>query len=118
MKVSRRQVAENFVTQFFYVPEAAVAHDVDRQVAKEALYQIHPGSGRRREMYMKPWVLPRPFLYCRMLVSRGVAGNQMELQFCRRFAIDVPKKPQPLLMPMLFSQQRDNLPFQIIQRGE
>ena len=111
------KVVDDRVGQFLDGGEATVRDPVS-QVTKEALDQIEPGGRGRREMHMEAGMLDQPGFHFGMLVRGVVVGNQMDRQVLWGFPVNLLEEGEPFLVPMLLGDGRDELAFQVVQRGE
>ena len=98
--------------------ENATANALVRDVAKEALDHVEPRRTGGREVHVKSGVLGQPGEYLRVLVSRIVVHDQVQLLLVRRLAIDGLKEAQPFLMPVELIGHRHDLAGEYVQCGE
>jgi hypothetical protein len=57
---------------------------------------------------MKPRMLGQPGAHLRVLVGSVIVDDQMQIEMFRGLAIDPLQETEPLLMPVLLGQQRDD----------
>ncbi len=75
--------------QFGHAAEDATRQAIAGKATGEALDDVEPGSGRRREMNVEARMLLQPRLDLRMLVCRVVVADQMQGFVLGRLAVDL-----------------------------
>jgi hypothetical protein len=68
--------------------ERAASDAILGDQTEEALDQVEPGRGSRREVHMEPRMPLEPSLDPGMLVGGVVVGNQVQVEVLRRLRVD------------------------------
>ena len=118
VEVALCKVVGDRVAQLLDAGKAAMADDIDSQVAEEALDHVHPRAAGRRKVHVEPRVLGQPCPNLRMLVGRVVVDDQVQGHITRALTIDVLQKPQPFNVRVSGRRLADNLAVEIRQCGE
>lgn len=69
-------------------------------------------------MHVEAFMLFQPRLHFWMFVGGVVVDDQVQLKMLGRFSIDLLKKLQPFLMPMVIFNAADQVPLKIVQSRE
>ncbi len=104
--------------QLLHAAEDAVANAVAGNVTKPAFDDVQPRTAGRNKVNMETLVTLQPVLDFRMLVRCIVIDDQMEIQFWRRFRIDLLQEPNPFLVPMPWHAFGNDFPFSQFDRSK
>ena len=94
------QVCLDGSDQLRHISKAASAKTFVGQVAEPAFDQVQPGTRRRNEVQVEPWMPPEPELHARMLVRPVIVHDEMQIESGRGFDLDLFEEANELLVPM------------------
>ena len=91
-------ISSNRFDELIDALEHPTANALLGDLAKPPLDQVEPRTARRDEVEVEPLVPLQPSPDLRMLMSRVVVHNQVEVQFGRRLGVDLLEELDELLM--------------------
>ena len=97
--------------QLLHAAEDSVANTVAGNVAEPTFDDVQPRAAGRGKVHVKPLVTLQPVLNFGVLVRGIVVDDQMQIQFWRRFRINLLQELNPFLMPMPRHAFGNNFPF-------
>ena len=99
-------------------PEDATFQLFSRELCKEALYYVEPGTACRYEMKVESLVPLKPGLDLGMFVCGVVVDDQMNVQFRGSFPVYEVEELDPFLVAVIIHTARNHFSFEHIDSGE
>ena len=97
--------------QLLHAAEDSVANSIAGNVAEPAFDNVQPRTAGRGKVHVESLVALQPVLDFGMLVRGIVIDDQMQIQFWRRFLIDLLQELNPFLVSMTRHAFGNDFPF-------
>src|SRR3990170_3469222 len=101
--------------QLPHVSEAAPTNTLVGEFSEPTFDQVQPRTRRRDEVKTEPGMALEPSFYAGMFVGPIVVHDEMQVEFGRRFGVDLLEETDELLVPMARHAVADHLPVEQTQ---
>lgn len=87
--------------QFGHAAKSTPPDTFVSDLAEPTFNHVQPGTRSRNEMQMEPRMPPNPGFDPRMLMGSVIVHDQVQVQFGRRFGVDLLQEADEFLMPVV-----------------